>query len=178
METQAKKLYKGNAEIFIPPGKKYVFMADTNTTKISDQNGMPLDFIAKSPGIINVESKSGFWCIDYQMTMHHPADPIPVEVDVGTPEPGNILDRMRQLVKEEIMNRYGANSDEVETMEEFMNFDIDGDGEIGDNTQYTVMEDEFVAPTIAEPAPEPAPEEPAMEPDPAPAPPPDTEPTP
>jgi hypothetical protein len=43
---------------------------------------------------------------------------------------------MRQMVAAEVMNRYGQNSDEVETLEESLDFDIDGDGTVG----YTAAE--------------------------------------
>lgn len=127
--TQSQKLYKGNAEIFIPPGKGYRFNADNSTTKITDQNGMPIDFHGKSPGIINVVSKSGFWAINYQETNHHPSDEVPVEVPLE--QPPNVMQRMQDMVREMVFNKYGQESVEMETMEEAMNFDLDEDGHIG-----------------------------------------------
>jgi hypothetical protein len=152
--TEAKKLYKGNAEVFIPPGKKYVFNADMQSTTLTDQNGMPIDFIGKSPGIINVKSTKGFWCIDYQETKHHPADEVPVEVPLE--EPPNIMQRMQDMVREMVFNKYGQDSLEMETMEDAMNFDLDGDGHIG--SPYELADEEEFIEEVISPTAEPAPE--------------------
>jgi hypothetical protein len=152
--TKANQLYTGSATIFIPPGKKYVFQADVSTTKLTDQDGMPLDFKSKSPGVINVTSKSGHWCIDYQETNHHPSDEVPYEQPLESPPP--IMDRMRAMIYEEFANRYGAHSEEVETLEEAMDFDLNDDGHIG--SPYEIPEDEFIEEVLtpAEPPAQPA----------------------
>lgn len=170
--VKSSELKTGSAQIYIPPNKKYHFRVDGNIT-LTDQNGLPIDEMGKSPGIINIES-TDVWSVSYQETQHHPADDIPVEVDMDAPQP-DILTRMKELIRAEVMNRYGADSQEVETLEESMNFDIDGDGVIGSPYEVTepdaTVEPEIVIePTPDQPAPEPAPE-------PAPAPAPSPEPT-
>jgi hypothetical protein len=152
--TEAKKLYKGNAEIFIPFGKKYVFNADMQSTTITDQNGMPIDFIGKSPGIINIKSTKGFWCIDYQETKHHPADEVPVEVPLE--QPPNIMQRMQDMVRDMVFNKYGQDSLEMETMEDAMNFDLDNDGHIG--SPYELSDEEEFIEEVISPTADPAPE--------------------
>lgn len=159
MDTvKSSELKTGSATIFIPPNKRYEFKVDGNLV-LTNQDGLPIDKAGKSPGIINVET-TDIWTVEYQETKHHKNDPIPFEVDVDE-KPTNILDRMRDLIKAEVMNRYGADSEEVETLEESMNFDIDGDGEIG--SPYEIPdEDSTMEPEVA-PEP-PPPDQPVTEP--------------
>lgn len=140
--TQANKLYQGDAEIIIPVGKKYVFQHDGNS-KITDQNGFPIPDVGKSPGIINITSSLGFWAIDFQddNETYTLADDVPVEV--GIESPPDIMTRMRQMIAAEVMNKYGNDSQEVETLEEALDFDIDGDGQIGYSAaEIAAMDDE------------------------------------
>jgi hypothetical protein len=127
----ANKVYKGKATIRIPVNKKYVFQSD-GKAKIYDDNGFELNPIGKSPGTIHVEATdSEFWLMDYQdkKRTFTTADSTPVEVNIENPP--DIMTRMKALIQAEIMNKYGADADEVETLEEALDFDIDGDGEIG-----------------------------------------------
>jgi hypothetical protein len=134
-ETISDKLYSGNAEIFIPVTKKYHFQHD-GASKIEDANGFALNPIGKSPGIINVISPNGFWAITFQddARTYIPADDVPMEINMD--EEPDIMTRMRNLITAEVMNKYGQDSNQVETLEEALDFDIDGDGEIG----YTAAE--------------------------------------
>jgi hypothetical protein len=141
-----------------------------------DSLQMLLHFHGKSPGYINVQSKTGFWAIDYQETNHHPADEVPVEVPLQ--QPPNIMQRMQDMVREMVFNKYGQESVEMESMEEALNFDIDEDGHIG--SPYELADEEqFIEevitptaePTATETSPTP-PEEPTPAPEPTPEPPP------
>lgn len=144
--VKSSELKKGNAEIFIPPGKKYHFASD-NIIDVFDQNGMRIDLIGKSPGIINIKTGAKVtWCVNYQETNHHPANEVPTEQPIE--DKPDMLTRMRALIYEEVANKYGANSEEVETLEEAMNFDLDNDGHIG--SPYEIPEDDtFVEEVLA-----------------------------
>jgi hypothetical protein len=101
------------------------------------------------------------------------ADPIPVEVAEEQQE--TLEDKMYKFLGQMMLERYGSDSDEVDTFEEAMDFDIDGDGEIGSSlTQYEEMEEEEPIPfqTSNDPAAEPDPvaagsSDPEVEPSPA-----------
>jgi hypothetical protein len=150
-KINSSKLYKGNAQLFIPANKGYEFVSDGELTVVN-QDGMPIDLKGKSPGVISVIAAKGTnWMVHYQEPGHHPADEVPVEVPLG--EPPSILERMQQMVREEVINRYGRYSEEVETLEEAMDFDINEDGVIG--SPYEVHEDEFVEEIITSPPAEP-----------------------
>jgi hypothetical protein len=165
-EIKSSELKTGSAQIFIPNDKRYEFNVDGNIV-LTDQDGMPIPLKGKSPGIINVET-TDIWNVKYQETCHHIADDVPFEVNIEQPD--DILTRMRAMITEEVMNRFGAGSEEVETLEESMNFDIDGDGEIGSPYEIpdedTTMEPEVVSePTphdqpVSEPEPTTEPETP------------------
>lgn len=165
-DINANKLYKGKAQIFIPPGKKYCLQKEPDTTvDITDQNGLRLDHAGKSPGIINITTgASVVWAMNYQETNHHPSDPVPTEQPLESPP--DIMSRMRAIVIEEISNKYGRDSEEMETMEEAMNFDLNDDGHIGSPYEVTDEEDTFIEEVIAQPITPPAepPAQPASEP--------------
>lgn len=166
-DINANKLYKGKAQIFIPPGKKYCLQKEPETTvDLTDQNGLRIDLTGKSPGIINIMTGAGVvWAMSYQETNHHPSDPVPTEQPIDSPP--DIMARMRAIVLEEISNKYGMESEEMETMEEAMNFDLNDDGHIGSIYEVPDEEDTFIEEVIAQPISPPA-ETPAQpEPDPA-----------
>jgi hypothetical protein len=148
--VKSSELKTGSAQIYIPPDKKYEFRVDGNII-LTDQDGMPIDLKGKSPGIINVET-TDIWNVKYQETHHHVADEVPFEVDVDQ-QPEDIMSRMRALITEEVMNRYGAGSEEVETLEESMNFDIDGDGEIGSPYEIPDVDTTMEPEDLTEPPP-------------------------
>jgi hypothetical protein len=150
-KIKSSQLNKGNAQLFIPANKGYEFVSDGEIAVVN-QDGMPIELRGKSPGIISVIAAKGTnWMVHYQEPDHHPADEVPVEVPLG--EPPSILERMQQMVREEVINRYGRHSEEVETLEEAMDFDINEDGIIG--SPYEVDEDEFVEEVITSPTAEP-----------------------
>lgn len=130
---KSSELMTGSAQIYIPPTKKFKFTHD-GTCSITDQDGFQIGegntVISKSPGILNIMG-DGLWAIEYQDfdKTFTPADDTPVEV--GIESPPDIMTRMRQMIASEFMNKYGAQSTEVETLEEALDFDIDGDGNIG-----------------------------------------------
>jgi hypothetical protein len=147
------RLKSGSAEIFIPVGKS-VTIESTNVLQLStvspDGEIVPFKmvdgrFVFKSPGqiIIDTPEESDIWYINYQTPeiTFDKADPVPVEAAIT--EAPTMMERMQALIRQEVLNRYGAGSDEVETMEEAMDFDIDGDGIIG--SQYEVMEEEYLS---------------------------------
>jgi len=139
---------------------------------VSDDNGIKTiktteDFTLE----VRTETKA-LWSID--ATPIHPAtepyDPIPIEI--AEEEPMTLHDQIRKMVGQMALERYGAS--EIETIEEALNFDVDGDGEIG-LSGFEVVEEEVLIPApepepvlepVVEPAPEPAPvlDEPAPEP--------------
>lgn len=163
--VKSSELKKGSAEIFIPPGKRYEFISENkeNNVDIKDQNDMPLPIKGKSPGIIRIVTGSKVvWMCLYQETNHHPCDDVPTEQPIESPP--DIMTRMRAIITEEVMNRYGANSEEMETLEESMDFDLNEDGHIGaPQTPYELPDEEmFIEEVISQPA-EPAPQEPTQQ---------------
>ncbi len=115
---------------------------------------------------VRTEPKS-LWSIDARPINPptEPYDPIPIEI--GEEEPLTLHDQIRKMVGQMAVERYGES--EMETIEEALNFDVDGDGEIG-LSGFEVVEEETLIPTpepeSIEPAPETAPEpEPEPEPE-------------
>ncbi len=98
--------------------------------------------------------KNALWSLDARPINPptEPYDPIPIEI--AEEEPMTLHEQIRNMVGQMAMERYGAS--EIETIEEALNFDVDGDGEIG-LSGYEVLEDEVLIPT---PEPEPVLEEP------------------
>ena len=121
------QLKVGNAEIFIPKGKPVSFEAPdfvTLSTASPDGEIVPIKtfkgaFHFKSPGFLAVETTnpSDIWYINYQTEdiTFDKSDPIPVEAAIT--EAPTMMDRMRALIREEVLNRYGR-TDEIETLEE------------------------------------------------------------
>ncbi len=88
--------------------------------------------------------KHSLWSIDAKPISPptEPYDPIPIEI--GEEEPLTLHDQIRKMVGQMALERYGA--DEIETIEEALNFDVDGDGEIG-LSGFEVVEEEILIPT-------------------------------
>ncbi len=147
-----------------------------------DEGGKPMRVLGVSDdaGILTIKTTDDFtmevrtepkalWSLDATPISPptEPYDPIPIEI--AEEEPMTLHQQIRQMVGQMALERYGHS--EMETIEEALNFDVDGDGEIG-LSGFEVMEDEELEPT---PDPEPA-DEPETEPDPEPDPEPETPP--
>lgn len=74
---------------------------------------------------------------DHEKTVEK-VDSVPVEQAVQEPLP--ILERMQQMIKAEVIARYGQNSEEAETLEDAMDFDLNDDGHIGSPYEETELE--------------------------------------
>lgn len=143
------QLKKGSAKIFIPKGKMVdmecpeelvlgTCTPDGEYVRIRHVQGR---YSFKSPGFVVIDTvkEEDIWYINYQTDdiTFDPVDPIPVEAAIS--EAPTMMDRMRAMIQQEVINRYGEN--QMETLEEAMDFDIDGDGHIG--SQYEIMDDEY-----------------------------------
>jgi hypothetical protein len=184
-------VYQGTISTFIPYNKKFSISSDGEfkVQKINPDTGEVLEslnsdnmrLVSKSPGTFQVVPKNKttqFWSIFFQdeNRTYEKSDPIPFEVNIDNPP--SIMDRMRVMIQEEFMNKYGDDSREIETLEEALDFDIDNDGEIGFTAgEIAAMTDEELIdmglvrtedPENLDPA-EP-PQDPAPEPPPEPAP--------
>jgi hypothetical protein len=145
------RLKKGSADIFIPKGKQVTLeTADQLDLGTCTPEGeyVPIKTIMqerttfKSPGVICIKTlkEEDIWFIDYQTDdiTFDPSDPVPVEAAIS--EAPTMLDRMRAMIYQELAHQGQLN--EVESLEEAMDFDIDGDGFVG--SQYEIMEEEFL----------------------------------
>lgn len=143
------QLKKGSAEIYIPKGKLVDMECPEELclgTCTPDGEYVRIRYVKgrysfKSPGLVIIDTvkEEDIWYINYQTDdiTFDPVDPVPVEAAIS--EQPTMMDRMRAMIQQEVINRYGEN--QMETIEEAMDFDIDGDGHIG--SQYEMMDEEF-----------------------------------
>lgn len=135
-------VYSGEKHFYIPQGKRVFLYSDgavvvnciSSNGELLPFGGADLNktFTFKSKGAMVIKaSPETFWYASFQDVKQtfDPSDPKPVEANIENPP--STIDRMRAMIAEEIMHRYGANSDAVESAEEAFDFDIDGDGDIG-----------------------------------------------
>lgn len=87
--------------------------------------------------------------------LHEKGDPVPVEVLEDHGSPLTLEEKLMRAFGERLMAQYGAGSQEVETMENAMDFDIDGDGDIANPYGIPVVEMAPVEP-VSPPAEQPA----------------------
>lgn len=148
-------VYTGDKSTYIPKGKRINLVSTdpVNILCINLETGeikKPYlvnvnNQVFKSPGYLTIKASKGVvWSIDFQdeTKTNEVIDSDPMETDVEEPLP--ILQRMQEMIKNEVIARYGANSVEVETLEDAMDFDIDDDGIIG--SPYEEQELEIIPP--------------------------------
>lgn len=142
----------GPNELTLREGELLWVMCETNTTILAtDSNGemKPIGFVKAGKTerlrvledtLIRIEPAlaDGHWSVDVVEVRQRP-DPTPVEIPEDKQVPETLSDKMRRMVYEMAANMYGAN--QVETLEEAMDFDMDGDGFIG--VREIPMEEEF-----------------------------------
>lgn len=83
-------------------------------------------------------------------------DPTPVEIPEGAKLPETLEEKLKRMLAGMVVERYGRDSDEVETFEEAMDFDIPDDPD-DPMSGYEVQDMEDLPPPV-EPEPEPDPE--------------------
>ncbi len=111
---------------------------------VSDEQGLKTikttdDFTLE----VRTEAKA-LWSMD-AVPINPPTEPYdPVPIEIAEEEPMTLHDQIRKMVGQMALERYGAS--EIETIEEALNFDVDGDGEIG-LSGFEVLEDEELIPT-------------------------------
>lgn len=119
-------------------------------------------------GLVNVPD--GYhWSIDtrYIKSPFENADPVPVEVPEDVKSPETLQDKLQRMLAGMIAERYGRDSDEMETFEDAMDFDME-DEDTPLTSRYDVTDmvsDDFITdsqtdePVSTEsPPPEPTPE--------------------
>ncbi len=105
----------------------------------SDDNGKA-NFVSRADFTLEVRTEpKSLWTLDAfpVMSDKEPYDPIPVEI--AEEEPLTLHEQIRTLVGQMAIERYGKS--QVDTIEEALNFDVDGDGKIG-LSGYEVVEEE------------------------------------
>jgi hypothetical protein len=89
-------------------------------------------------------------------------DPVPVEI-IAPEQPDSLEMSLKRLFGQMVMEKYGQDSEELETAEEAMNFDLDGDGLVGGHEVFPVPPKPVVpeepAPPPADPPADPPPQE-------------------
>ncbi len=111
---------------------------------VSDDNGLKTiktteDFTLE----VRTEAKA-LWSLD-AMPIHPPTEPFdPVPIEIAEEEPLTLHEQIRKMVGQMALERYGDS--EIESIEEALNFDVDGDGEIG-LSGFEVVEEEILIPT-------------------------------
>lgn len=159
-KVKSNTLYSGKKLIYIARNKRFSIHADKPVTikSVNMETGeetihtlKQTDIYAKSTGLLSIQaSDTTFWTIEYQdeeVTKEQP-DPVPKEAAIQAPL--STLERMRQLIHQEVVSRYGEN--QIETLEEAMDFDINGDGEIGLTPHEAIlMQEENIEPVTPEP---------------------------
>lgn len=150
-QLKSGTLYHGDIDTFIPRGK-HVTLVSTDTVLINtvdiETGELKKPYLVdvqnlkfKSPGYLSIKaSKKTLWSMDFQdheKTVEK-VDSVPVEQAVQEPLP--ILERMQQMIKAEVIARYGQNSEEAETLEDAMDFDLNDDGHIGSPYEETELE--------------------------------------
>lgn len=90
-------------------------------------------------------------------------DPTPVEIPEGQKLPETLEAKLRRMIAGMVVERYGRDSDEVETLEEAMDFDVPDDAD-DPLSGYEVQDMDDLPPALDEDSPPSSPEDPESEP--------------
>ena len=90
-------------------------------------NGGIVEVSVARPGFLEIETGPKVrWHMEFQQIFpFEPADPVPVEVPADARLPETMEQKMIRYLGRMVAERYGSNSPELETFEEYTDFDVD-----------------------------------------------------
>jgi hypothetical protein len=163
-KLKSGKLYSGTISTFVPQGKMFKVVTDGKVTlKSVDQETGEEKILGlanngqikkRSSGAMTIQAaKNVFWFPEFQDddVTYDPADDMPLETNVAPPM--TTMEKMKAMIREQLLNEFGNSNQEYETLEEALDLDIDGDGDIG-LTQYNpqpMVEEEPAPPEEPQP---------------------------
>jgi hypothetical protein len=84
------------------------------------------------------------WSSEIETTNpYEKVDPVPFEVPEELRQPETLMEKMQRFMVNMVSERFGDNSREMETFEEAMDFDIDGEEDITSPYELIDMEEEY-----------------------------------
>ena len=95
-------------------------------------NGGYIEVNVSRPGLLSIEAAAKVkYHMEYQATFpFEPADPVPVDVPLEARMPETMEQKMIRYLGRMVAERYGSNSQELETFEEYTDFDLNEDEEV------------------------------------------------
>jgi hypothetical protein len=133
-------LNTGPKTITIEKGRRYRILADSNfylevvtgdgeIVQMFSKRDNTLRFNAHHDGEVKVNIKTtGHFAVESDQA-EESVSSIPIEIPEEMKFQETMEDKMRKFVYEMVRERYGDDSDQMETLEESMDFDMDGDDE-------------------------------------------------
>jgi hypothetical protein len=164
----------GSQNVEIPEFSKVTILAETRATAYSvDDNGELDSIIASSSNgtlrirtgeqpvlmHIGVPGDEHFHVDIQEIKVYDKSDPVPVEAPEDRLKELTLEDKLKDFISEMVAERYGHDSDHMETLEDFADFGDEDDSPLpeGDPVELP-LELEPVPEPVPEPAPEPVPE--------------------
>lgn len=155
----------GSQAINLGGNTRYVIQAETPVTLFRMEAGELVDMVGtaqdgrvvvRAAGDVEVFVKVGdgaHWTYE-AVSFADASDPVPAEIPDDAKFRPSLEEKLRNLMRAAVVEMYGAQSTEVETVDEFMDFDVPE--EMDPLSGYEVTEALPEEPVVEEPAPDPS----------------------